>query len=117
MHNSAYTTEHTSMPKPIVDHRHPDVQALTHSTVQMCLETVKNHSDMPIPQRSSFVQNVNRLLETLTSRTSYVIHSHYNETTPNLAGLRTSSSSLAREGDEIVAAQERGGPRTESLGA
>ena len=45
----------------------------------MCLDTVKNYSDMPVPQRSSFVQNVNRLLETLTSRTSYVIHSHYHD--------------------------------------
>ena len=115
MHNSTTAKEHSST--PIVDHRHPDVQALTLSTVHMCLDTVKNYSDMPVPQRSSFTQNVNRLLETLTSRTTYVIHSHYHENNPNQAGLRTSSSSLAREGDEIVAAQERGGPRTESLRA
>lgn len=122
MKNSTHTTEHTKMPKSIVDHRHPDVQDLIQSTVRMCLDTINNPElpDMPVNQRSTFVQHVNRLLECLTSKTSYVIHSHYyenKENTPNLAGLGPSSSSLARSGDEIVAAQERGGPRPESLRA
>ena len=91
--------------------------ALQSSILDSLLLSMHDYPTMSPKDRKDLIASCNRALNPITVGRSIVEHQHTHETTPNLAGLRTSSSSLAREGDEIVAAQVRGGPRTESLRA
>ena len=91
-----------------INHKHPDVQALIHNTVKMCLDTVQTYPDMSLPQRSASLQSTNRLLEIITEKESHVIHSHYHNS-PDPSGPENVEV-VARhpDGDEFVAAQARG---------
>jgi len=91
-----------------INQQHPDVQALTHATVKMCLDTVQTYPDMDVPQRSAVLQSVNRLLETITEKTSLVSHTHH-YTSPDPSGPENVEL-VARlpDGDAFVAAQARG---------
>ena len=91
-----------------INQKHPDVQALTHTTVKMCLDTVQTYPDMPFPQRSAVLQSINRLLETITEKESLVTHTHH-YTNPEPSGPENVEVVTHHsEGDGFVAAQARG---------
>ena len=91
--------------------------ALQASILDSLLLSMQDYPTMDAKDRKDLIASCNRSLSSVTVGRSVVEHQHTHETTPNLAGLGPSNSSLARPGDEVVAAQERGGPRPENFRA
>ena len=91
--------------------------ALQDSLLDSLLLSMQDYPSMEAKDRKDLIASCNRSLSSVTVGRSIVEHQHTHQTTPNLAGLGPSNSSLARLGDEVVAAQGRGGPRPEDFRA
>ena len=91
--------------------------ALQSSILDSLLLSMHDYPTMSSKDRKDLIASCNRALTPIAVGRSIVEHQHTHETTPNLAGLGPSNTSLAREGDEFVAVQGRGGPRPENIRA